>query len=198
MRFRTAKEANRPSTFFGQIYSFGIRLGPWLPRGGPASILQLDSFKCSTISLATASCSSSVSVRRIPRNRANPFRRPILTQKQRSSAAVHIVAQHRNKAGTLSSPPRKAGRPKVSRWGTQLQGRAAPRGPGSAGCSRGRARMRGLRFTSDMLRHACGFYLANKSRDTRSLAGRLGHKSMSKTQRYAALAPNRFKEFWED
>lgn len=47
-----------------------------------------------------------------------------------------------------------------------------------------------------MLRHACGFTLANKGHDTRSLQAYLGHKSIQHTVRYTELAPNRFKDFW--
>jgi type 1 fimbriae regulatory protein FimB/type 1 fimbriae regulatory protein FimE len=47
-----------------------------------------------------------------------------------------------------------------------------------------------------MLRHACGYKLANDGHDTRSLAHYLGHANMQSTARYTALAPDRFKDFW--
>jgi integrase len=47
-----------------------------------------------------------------------------------------------------------------------------------------------------MLRHACGFALANAGHDTRSLQDYLGHRNIQHTVRYTELAPNRFKEFW--
>jgi type 1 fimbriae regulatory protein FimB/type 1 fimbriae regulatory protein FimE len=47
-----------------------------------------------------------------------------------------------------------------------------------------------------MLRHACGFALANKGHDTRALQAYLGHKSIQHTVRYTELAPTRFKDFW--
>ena len=47
-----------------------------------------------------------------------------------------------------------------------------------------------------MLRHACGFKLANDGRDTRSLQAYLGHKNIQHTVRYTELAPTRFKDFW--
>jgi site-specific recombinase XerD len=47
-----------------------------------------------------------------------------------------------------------------------------------------------------MLRHACGFALANKGHDTRSLQAYLGHKNIQHTVRYTELAPTRFKDFW--
>jgi type 1 fimbriae regulatory protein FimB/type 1 fimbriae regulatory protein FimE len=46
------------------------------------------------------------------------------------------------------------------------------------------------------LRHACGFSLANRGVDTRTLQAYLGHRSISSTTRYAALAPGRFKNLW--
>jgi len=50
--------------------------------------------------------------------------------------------------------------------------------------------------TSDMLRHACGFALANADHDTRSLQAYLGHKNIQHTVHYTELAPDRFKNFW--
>ncbi len=47
-----------------------------------------------------------------------------------------------------------------------------------------------------MLRHACGFALANKGHDTRSLQAYLGHKNIQHTVRYTELSPTRFKDFW--
>jgi type 1 fimbriae regulatory protein FimB/type 1 fimbriae regulatory protein FimE len=49
-----------------------------------------------------------------------------------------------------------------------------------------------------MLRHACGFHLANKGVDTRSLQAYLGHRNIQHTVRYTELAPTRFKGFWND
>jgi type 1 fimbriae regulatory protein FimB/type 1 fimbriae regulatory protein FimE len=49
-----------------------------------------------------------------------------------------------------------------------------------------------------MLRHACGFKLANDGVDTRSLQGYLGHRNIQHTVKYTELAPTRFKNFWED
>jgi site-specific recombinase XerD len=47
-----------------------------------------------------------------------------------------------------------------------------------------------------MLRHACGFALANHGHDTRALQGYLGLKNIQHTVRYTELAPGRFKDFW--
>jgi integrase len=49
-----------------------------------------------------------------------------------------------------------------------------------------------------MLRHACGYKLANEGHDTRSLAHYLGHRNLQSTARYTALAPDRFAKFWTD
>jgi integrase len=48
-----------------------------------------------------------------------------------------------------------------------------------------------------MLRHACGFALANKGHDTRTLQAYLGHRNIQHTVRYTELAPDRFKDFWK-
>jgi integrase len=49
-----------------------------------------------------------------------------------------------------------------------------------------------------MLRHGCGFALANAGKDTRSLQAYLGHKNIQHTVRYTELAPDRFKGWWRD
>jgi type 1 fimbriae regulatory protein FimB/type 1 fimbriae regulatory protein FimE len=46
------------------------------------------------------------------------------------------------------------------------------------------------------LRHACGYALANKGIDTRTLQAYLGHRSIQSTVRYTELAPGRFKNLW--
>ncbi|MFY9787379.1 MAG: tyrosine-type recombinase/integrase [Pseudolabrys sp.] len=51
---------------------------------------------------------------------------------------------------------------------------------------------------SHMLRHSCGYKLANDGQDTRAIQHYLGHKSINSTVRYTALAPDRFKGFWKD
>ena len=48
-----------------------------------------------------------------------------------------------------------------------------------------------------MLRHACGFKLANDGHDTRALQHYLGHKNIQHTVRYTEMAPDRFKDFLE-
>ena len=49
-----------------------------------------------------------------------------------------------------------------------------------------------------MLRHACGFKLANDGVDTRSIQGYLGHRNIQHTVRYTELSSERFKEIWKD
>ena len=56
----------------------------------------------------------------------------------------------------------------------------------------------GIKAHAHMLRHACGYKLANDGQDTRSLQAYLGHKNIQNTTRYTALAPDRFKGFWQD
>jgi len=49
-----------------------------------------------------------------------------------------------------------------------------------------------------MLRHACGYKLANDGHDTRAIQHYLGHKNISHTVRYTELAADRFNGFWQD
>ncbi len=56
----------------------------------------------------------------------------------------------------------------------------------------------GIKAHAHMLRHACGYKLANDGIDTRSLQAYLGHRNIQNTTRYTALAPDRFKGFWKD
>jgi integrase len=51
---------------------------------------------------------------------------------------------------------------------------------------------------SHMLRHSCGYKLANDGQDTRAIQHYLGHRSIASTVRYTALAHDRFKGFWRD
>src|SRR5262249_16092777 len=49
-----------------------------------------------------------------------------------------------------------------------------------------------------MLRHSCGYKLANDGVDTRTIQAYLGHKSIQHTVRYTELAPTRFKSLFRD
>ncbi|EDD5390492.1 tyrosine-type recombinase/integrase [Salmonella enterica subsp. enterica serovar Enteritidis] len=48
-----------------------------------------------------------------------------------------------------------------------------------------------------MLRHACGYALANQGLDTRLIQDYLGHRNISHTVRYTASNPNRFIKVWQ-
>jgi site-specific recombinase XerD len=54
----------------------------------------------------------------------------------------------------------------------------------------------GFKAHPHMLRHGCGYALANKGHDTRALQAHLGHRNIQHTVRYAELSPTRFKDFW--
>ena len=47
-----------------------------------------------------------------------------------------------------------------------------------------------------MLRHACGYALANQGHDTRAIQDWLGHRAIQHTARYTELSQERFKDFW--
>jgi type 1 fimbriae regulatory protein FimB/type 1 fimbriae regulatory protein FimE len=49
-----------------------------------------------------------------------------------------------------------------------------------------------------MLRHACGYKLANDGHDTRAIQHYLGHRNIMHTVRYTELSPARFRGFWKD
>lgn len=56
----------------------------------------------------------------------------------------------------------------------------------------------GIKGHAHMLRHGCGYKLANDGIDTRALQAYLGHRNIQNTVRYSALAPDRFRGFWKD
>src|SRR4029450_1277874 len=49
-----------------------------------------------------------------------------------------------------------------------------------------------------MLRHGCGYALANAGHDTRALQAWLGGKNIQHTGRYTELAANRCRDFWRE
>lgn len=122
------------------------------------------------------------------------------------SATVHV---RRVKQGTPSTHPIRGDELRALR---RLQREQAPKSPfvftseratpfGTAGFARMIERAgveAGFEFKAHphMLRHACGFKLANDGHDTRALQAYLGHKNIQHTVRYTELAPTRFKEFW--
>jgi type 1 fimbriae regulatory protein FimB len=48
-----------------------------------------------------------------------------------------------------------------------------------------------------MLRHACGFALANDRHDTRAIQDYLGHREPRHTAHYTRLAAHRFEGLWD-
>jgi integrase len=55
-----------------------------------------------------------------------------------------------------------------------------------------------FRVHPHMLRHGCGYKLANQGTDTRTLQAYLGHRNIQHTVRYTELSPTRFKNLWRD
>ena len=53
-----------------------------------------------------------------------------------------------------------------------------------------------MKIHPHMLRHACGYALANAGHDTRALQDWVGHRSIQHTVRYTELSQTRFKDFW--
>jgi type 1 fimbriae regulatory protein FimB len=49
-----------------------------------------------------------------------------------------------------------------------------------------------------MLRHACGYALANQGEDTRLIQTYMGHSSITSTQLYTETNPERFRGMWSE
>jgi type 1 fimbriae regulatory protein FimB len=47
-----------------------------------------------------------------------------------------------------------------------------------------------------MLRHACGYALADQGADTRPIQDCLGHRNIQHAARYTAANPARFEKLW--
>jgi integrase len=121
------------------------------------------------------------------------------------------LAVRRAKKGTPSTHPLRGDELRALR---RLQREQEPKSPfvftserGAPFTTAGFARMveraggaaeLGFKAHPHMLRHACGFALANKGHDTRALQAYLGHRNIQHTVRYAELSPERFKSFWKD
>jgi type 1 fimbriae regulatory protein FimB len=58
-----------------------------------------------------------------------------------------------------------------------------------------RARL-SIKVYPHMLRHSCGFALANKGRDTRLIQDYLGHRNLRNTEIYTRTASVRFEGLW--
>jgi integrase len=59
----------------------------------------------------------------------------------------------------------------------------------------GQAAGLGFAVHPHMLRHACGYRLANEGKDAFAIQGWLGHQSLSMTKGYCSLAADRFKDW---
>jgi type 1 fimbriae regulatory protein FimB len=59
------------------------------------------------------------------------------------------------------------------------------------------AASRPLRAHPHMLRHACGFALADQGADTRLIQDYLGHRKIEHTVKYTATNPARFQKLWQ-
>ena len=53
------------------------------------------------------------------------------------------------------------------------------------------------KITPHMLRHGCGYYLANKGIDVRVIQDYLGHKKIQNTVLYTRLSGKRFERLWD-
>ena len=122
-----------------------------------------------------------------------------------NAGRLHV---HRGKSGTPSVHPlqgdelralRRQQRESLSKsfvFTTERGGPMTPKGFNTLfGRIGERARMP-FAVHPHMLRHGCGFALANAGHDTRSLQAYLGHKNIQHTVRYTELAPERFRNFW--
>ena len=123
-----------------------------------------------------------------------------------TTATMHV---RRVKQGTPSTHPIRGDELRALR---RLQREQEPKSPfvftserGTPFTTAGFARMveragaeakLGFKAHPHMLRHACGFKLANDGHDTRALQAYLGHRNIQHTVRYTELAPTRFKDFW--
>ncbi len=125
-----------------------------------------------------------------------------------ATGTLHI---RRAKAGTPATHPILGDELRALR---RLQREQAPKSPfvftserGAPFTTAGFARMieragkeakLGFKAHPHMLRHACGYALANRGHDTRALQAYLGHKNIQHTVRYTELSPARFKNFWRE
>lgn len=128
------------------------------------------------------------------------------TQLDLATATLHV---RRVKQGTRSTHPVLGDQLRALR---RLQREQEPKSPfvftserGAPFTTAGFARMveragaqAGLGFKAHphMLRHACGYALANRGHDTRALQAYLGHRNIQHTVRYTELSAARFKDFW--
>jgi site-specific recombinase XerD len=63
---------------------------------------------------------------------------------------------------------------------------------------KGAAKVAGLgRVHPHMLRHSCGYYLANEGYDMRLIQDYLGHRNPKHTAHYTRVASHRFEGLWK-
>jgi integrase len=127
------------------------------------------------------------------------------TQVDFTHAVLHV---RRAKKGTPATHPlqgdtlralRKLRRDAPNAQFVFVSERGAPFSPGGFAKlveRAGEAAKLGFKAHPHMLRHACGFKLANDGKDTRSLQAYLGHRNIQHTVRYTELSATRFKDFW--
>jgi integrase len=124
------------------------------------------------------------------------------------TATLHV---RRVKKGTPSTHPILGDELRALRWLQREQDPSSPfvftseRGSPftTAGFARmveraGRVAKLAFKPHPHMLRHACGYALANRGHDTRALQAYLGHRNIQHTVRYTELSPTRFKNFWRE
>ena len=126
-------------------------------------------------------------------------------QVELSAGRLHV---RRSKRGTPSVHPMQGDEIRALRRLQREQGpgphvfvseRGGPMTPKSFGNAFARLGERaGMPFLihPHMLRHGCGYALANAGHDTRALQAWLGHKNIQHTVRYTEMAPDRFRDFW--
>lgn len=61
-----------------------------------------------------------------------------------------------------------------------------------------RAGLASLNLHPHTFRHSCGYYLAERGADLRTIQAYLGHSDIRHTVRYVALSPRRFQGLWDD
>jgi integrase len=111
-----------------------------------------------------------------------------------ATATLHV---RRIKHGTPATHPLTGREMRTLRKHQRESGRSAFVFVSERGAP-GRAAKLGIKVHAHMLRHACGYALANAGHDTRALQAYLGHANIQNTTRYTALAQDRFKGFWQD
>jgi integrase len=81
-----------------------------------------------------------------------------------------------------------------------LSERGGPLAPNAFGKIIGKAaraaKLGELKVHPHMLRHACGYTLANKGTDTRTIQDYMGHRNIQNTVAYTALNASRFRNLW--